>query len=372
MLTLFRIAADDTALKPDGGRLPLPVSPTSMCRLATGRSALTHLIDRLPHPHATTVLLPCYVAEGVIKPFLVSGFTIMFYRLRPDLTPLVEDVDAMLGQVHGNAVFVLIHYFGFSARSVELSSVLLQHAPIVVEDCAHAAFTTTLSGEPLGTHPGITLYSLNKFLPVVDGALLISYRTDLDVSLDEKTLPELPEDAQQAYRAHLKLARYLFECNDPVQAKALLQNLGDAYQQYYEMINADLSPFRQSALSRRIEDAFPYDHLIRQRLLNSRVVYEGLRTPEFSLVYPVLPLGTVPFCIPARVFGLRREEILARLFDQGILLSTLQNKWDFVPDHRRNQFPVETAFLEDHVLIPVSEFISTAAMQSMVERLNCI
>lgn len=372
MLTLFRLATDEATLEFDGGGLPIPASTTSMCRLATGRSALLHLINRLPRPRAATVLLPCYVAEGVIQPFLRYGFTVLFYRLQSDLSPIVEDVETLLEQVNGNAIVVLIHYFGFSARSVKLSAVLVKYSPVVIDDCAHALFTTTPSGQPLVRSAKLALYSLNKFLPVVDGAILISNRPDIDVSIDEGALRELPENVQQAYQDHLQSGLDLFESNDPAQAKVFLENLEDSYERYYAAINADLSPHRQSSRARRMEEVFPFDQLIEQRLINSRILYEGLRSSVFSLVFPTLPPGVVPFCIPARVPAQRRTEILDKLFEQGILLSTLEDKWDFVPANQRHHYAVETAFIDEHVLIPVSEFINAVSMRHMVKQLNDI
>ncbi len=286
------------------------------------------------------------------------------------MSPEISDLAVQLGQVKGTAVVVLIHYFGFSVHSPELTSCLARHHPVVVDDCAHAPFTTTPAGESLTGHAELALYSLNKFIPVVDGAILVSNRPDIDLTLDERELRELPDDVQEAYQNHLLAGRDLFDCNDPSRARCHLEKLGEYYEQYYAVINSDLSAFRQSARSRRVEDKFPYNWLVQQRLRNSRVVYEGLKSPAFSLVYPALPQGTVPWCIPARVPTQRRKEILEKLFEQGVLLSTLQNKWDFVPSAQRSHFAVEASFLDEHVLIPVSEFITSDSMFEMVKRLN--
>lgn len=368
MLTLFRHPVEAA---PAGAAFPLPHG-SSLCRLATGRSALLHLIHRLPPSCVRTVLLPAYAAEGVIQPFRAAGFEIALYRLQPDLRPDVDDVASLLQQAGGQAVMVLIHYFGFPARSDALSSVLAQHDAIVVDDLAHAPFTTTADGHFLGESSDLALYSLNKFLPVVDGAILLSNRADIDVAVDEAALPELPEEAQAAYRAHLQAAGALAGCDDPERARQWLRALGESYEQYYATINADLSPHRQSAAARRMEAAFPYRQLIEQRRTNGRLLYEGLQSSAFVPVYPTLADGVVPFCIPARVPAARRDEILERLFARGILLSTLQDKWDFVPAGRESHFAVETAFLREHVLIPVSEFISADAMWYIVEQLNLI
>ena len=82
MLTLFRHASEPAGEKQ---AFPLPDAGATACRLATGRSVLLYLIHRLPPSCARTVLLPAYVAEGVIQPVRVAGFEIVFYRLQPDL-----------------------------------------------------------------------------------------------------------------------------------------------------------------------------------------------------------------------------------------------------------------------------------------------
>jgi|APSaa5957512535_1039671.scaffolds.fasta_scaffold30594_2 dTDP-4-amino-4,6-dideoxygalactose transaminase len=383
MLTMLRIAMDEATLsmhvklpnitssiKSNIESICLPASLTSQCRLATGRSALFHLIQRLEYPYAETVLLPSYVAEGVIQPFITAGSRVIFYQLEPNLTPNTKDLGLLLEEVKGKAVVVLIHYFGFLAHSSELSSVLEQYQPVVVDDCAHALFTTTTDGMPLVESVEIFLYSLNKFLPVTDGAILASNRSDVNLTLDEKTLPELPSNALQKYQQHLDVGLALYESSDREDAKYLLEKMGKYYQSYYDIINSDLIPFRQSMRSRQIEETYPYDFLIKNRLLNSRVVYRELKSEVFTLVYPNLIPGVVPWCIPARVPANRRDEIISALFEENILLSTLQDKWDFIPYEQSNRFKIEIKFMEEHILIPVSEFIPIDSIRNMVKRLN--
>jgi dTDP-4-amino-4,6-dideoxygalactose transaminase len=338
--------------------------------LATGRSAIAHLIARLPAGHGNSVLLPCYVAEGVIRPFHAAGWNILHYRLRADLSPVVGDVASLLSQASAPSVFVRIHYFGFPVVSPELDAVLKQHNTLVLDDLAHAPFAVNPDGQPVLQRAQVSLLSLNKFLPVTDGAILISNRADLDVSVDESALPELPPAALSAYEAHLRAARNLFQDSEVERAQSALQTLGESYEAYYAIINSDFRPHRQSAASLRLEQAFPVGELKERRARNTRILYNALENPTFSLVYPEARADVVPFCVPARVPAARREAIRAELFERGIVLSTLQDKWDFIPVDRRRHFAVESAYLDEHVLIPVSEYITAGAMQDMVAALN--
>jgi len=354
VLTLLRIETDFAPPRDAVGGLPLPECARSVCRLATGRSALFHLIARLPTPHARTVLMPCYVAEGVIRPFRLADFRVRFYRLNADLTPNEADVAAILDEIPGRAVFMLIHYFGFPSTAQTLLECLRDHQSVLVSDCAHALLSQTEDGASLAALGDVALYSLNKFLPVADGAILLSRTDDIDVSLAEERLPELPKLALDHFKRHLAECRALFRSASASEAAPLIDALSECYEAYYALINTDLRPCRQSDDSRRIETGYAFQDCAALRWAHALRLYAELNNPLFQLVHAALPEGTVPFGVPARVPRQRRAELIAALSDRGILLSTLEDKWDFVPQERADQFSVETDFLAEHVLIPVS------------------
>lgn len=369
---MLRMALDANDLVPDGGKIPIHSSEISSCRVATGRSALLHLIHRLPKRIQRIVLLPSYVAEGVITPFRLAGFTVKFYQLNMDLSPSVNDVEDLLSNTDGPAVFVLIHYFGYFYRSSDLLNVLSKHESIIIDDCAQAMFTITPSGRPIIDEADLCLYSFNKFLPVVDGALLLSRHPEINLTLNEKSLPELPLNVQKSYLDHLKLVRELFLLKNNSKSLNILNGIILYYEKYYDYINSNLKLHRQSDLSLQIEDIYPYKKLIQKRIANSHFVYTNLTSKVFSFVHNNLPNGVVPWCIPVRVPQEERKNILDILFDQGVLLSTLQEKWDFIPKQNRERYYIESTFIEEHVLIPINEFIDESLIHYMVDQLNNI
>lgn len=374
MLTLLRLATNFEASSTGNGSVLLPRTSRSACRLATGRSALFHLIGRLPESYARTVLLPSYIAEGVVKPFAVSGYELRYYRLTPDLEPDASDVAALLRDQLEPVVFVLIHYFGKPSASPELISMLRRAGALIVSDCAHAPLSRTEDGMPLGELGDIALYSLNKLLPVSDGAILLSLTPEIDLALDENCLPSLPLPAIEAYGRHLLACRGLFEASDPESAAGYLGEIEAGYEKYYAYINDDLAPHRQSPESRYIESIFPYSevakvrrsHAIRlQSVIASNCVLQPL--------WQKLPDNMVPFAFPVRVPAPRREAIQQQLFENGVMASTLCDKWDFVPRELVNRFEVEIEFLQEHLLLPVSEFISegdAARLESVIKHLH--
>jgi dTDP-4-amino-4,6-dideoxygalactose transaminase len=371
MISLYRHSIDSIEEKGSTWKIPL-INSTSSVRLATGRSALYHLLHKLPRPHAETVLLPCYVAEGVIQPFIVAGFSLRFYRLDADLNPVPDDIDRILKQVDGTAVVILVHYFGFTIKSDDLPSVLYKHDVVVVHDCAHALYNTRESFGVFQDSMDVILYSLNKFLPVVDGAYLLSNRPDIDIAIDTSILQELPIKAQQAYLNHLEAAKHLYECVSLKLAKGYFQEISSHYEEYYNYINKDLRPSRPSAQSERLEASYPHNELINQRVRNSNTLFQELKSPYFSLVHPDLPKGVVPFAVPVRVPANHRKEIIRKLMEQGIILSTLEDKWDFVPANDHDYFIEEVKFLKENVLLPISEHITNDDICNVAKAINNI
>lgn len=373
MLTLLRLATEyaERAVATDGVLLPAAIS--SSCRLATGRSALFHLIGRLPVGYLRTVLLPCYVAEGVIMPFRTAGFELRFYRLDADLQPDEDNVGELLDDLPAPPVFMLLHYFGYPSAAPSLLTRLRQAGVLVISDCAHAPLTRTEDGTPLGEIGDVALYSLNKFIPVCDGAILASLTPRLDLRLDEVALPALPTSTVEAYAEHLAACRRLFAATSPARAAEQLGPIGASYETYYEFINVDLSPRRQSAASRQIEARFPFADAARLRRRHGGRLHQALAEhPIIRPLWPALPSQVVPFGVAVIVADQRRDEVQRRLFEVNMLASTLIEKWDFIPREDAVRFPVEQAFLRDHLLLPVSEFLSDDDMGRLIDALHLI
>src|SRR5579863_7629745 len=134
MLTVLRHARNDVASVARPRRLDdtFP-SFNSSCRVATGRSAIRHLIDLARPAHA---LMPAYVAEGVIAPFLNANVPVEFYRLREDLTPDIADLRLQLDRHGSRTIVVLIHYFGYPSPVAPVRREVDAAGGLLLEDCA--------------------------------------------------------------------------------------------------------------------------------------------------------------------------------------------------------------------------------------------
>jgi hypothetical protein len=342
------------------------------CKVATGRSAIFYAAVKLFNSGYRTVLLPTYVAEGVIDPFIRSGLSIEFYRLDKDLRPSLEHLELLLNSLGGKAVVFLIHYFGFLAHSEKLMILLTRFDLIVFDDFAHALFSTKKNGEAAFINSDVAIFSLNKFLPLADGAILMSSRTELDININQKSLRDFPEGALTAYKAHLHAVKEFYEADELEAATLAMEKTSNSYEKYYSYIKTDFELYRQSSYSENIEKYFECESLVKNRLRNSQIVYDNLNSNIFTLVHPVMPSGVVPWCLPVRVPKDLRANIRNYFFHNGVFFSVLDNKWNHVPNGLSQDFLVESSFLEEHLLVPISEFIDSSKMYKMVMLMNQI
>jgi len=370
MISLFRHGSNIQTFKKFSLENFLTKDSISYVKLATGRSALFYLLNRLEDFRKKHVLLPCYVAEGVIQPFVEAGCSIIFYQLDSKLNPVYDNVDKIMKSLKSPPIIVLIHYFGFPISSKIFGSIFEKHDALVIHDCAHALYNTKDSFGELQSSMDIILYSLNKFLPLVDGAYLLSNIENIELQYMAGNFSELPLEVQGLYLEHLNYAADLFESSDYNNTMDLIKKMEASYNGYYEYIGHSMEFHMQSLVSKNIEENYNHDQLIKQRRSNIELLYNELDSPYFSFVYDKPDSGVFPFAVPARVQSQYRNKILDKLFHDGILLSTLIEKWDFIPD--RDKFIEESKFIDEHVLIPINEFISTNEMSVMVEKINNI
>lgn len=312
---------------------------TSECKVATGRSAVNHLIG-LATPKA--VLMPAYVPEGIIVPFQRLNVPIKFYKLREDLRP---DLDHLQKVLTPGAMVVIIHYFGYLTETGALREIINKANGLLFEDCAHAAFARAPDAD-------VALWSMNKLLPVVDGAILRSRRRHIDVSCPER--PPLPHHVMTAYHQHLDLNAHLALVTDPKQATDLENESRLAYEEYYSYINANLTLHGQSEESKCIVANTDEEAIKTARSHNAASYYKV--TPECMIFRPKAPVA--PFAYPIVIRPpLNCEHVFECLLDIGVFAGRLIEKWDHLPkgDER---FAIEHTFMDQHLLLPVGEEVT--------------
>lgn len=335
-------------------RYPTTSPFTSACRVATGRSAILHMARRWNPSH---VFIPCYVPEGVLNPFLQTPTTIVFYKLKNNLHYDSGDVMLKLTENMNDLerpVIIGIQYFGFGIEMWPLAELAHQHGGIMFADCAHSLITGNASAAD------VVLHSLNKFLPVPDGAIMASRRADLDLSVEENALPSLPRTVIDAYRAHMKENWNISVAPTGMDIGEMLHASENAYEIYYRSINANMELMAQSSESRALEAETDFQAMAEARWAKSHILREHLNPALF------VRDENAQFAFPIRCHG-NREEMSEALMGIGVVASALKEKWDHIPV---DGFDFEAEFIDDHLLLPIGEDVGVEMLLAMANTLN--
>lgn len=378
MISLLRQLRDSGAgFKPEmtlssieiARRFEIPLG-FSHCFLSTGRSAIAHLITQLKLTARDTVIMPAYVAEGVIFPFLAAGINIQFYKLTPALSPDIDDLSKLLTADHSIRLCIVIHPLGFLVSLNVLKKILQKSQVLLLEDCAQALFTAEEQGYRVGEMGDFSLYSLNKFLPVPDGAYLVSHLARISVQVDS----QLPANdlAISHYLNHLAVNEALFLEVDNHKVADLLMKVEKTYHGYYEQSGRDLQLRSCSDISMALLSRLDWRELIERRIQNTQYLYQYLNNKAFHFCQKEYRDNVVPMAVPIHVDKSWRTLCVNLLIKKGILLSTLCDKWDFIPEGDSHRFSREGDYLASHLLVPISEFISLEQMAYMVNELNML
>jgi dTDP-4-amino-4,6-dideoxygalactose transaminase len=372
MIHLLRQLSDDWRDRPYTGdtvasRLP---QAKSSCELSTGRAALMHLLGSLRVRPSDSVLVPGYVAEGVMRPLHAAGVRVVRYQLTPELQPDLDDLSRLLATEESVRLLIVVHMLGREAKLGHVRQLAHDSGTLVLDDCAQSLLTDCGDGRPLGSEGDFALFSLNKFLPVPDGAVLSSTVAEVDVSVGSDAAAPLPGEAIDSYLEHLHLNAQLLAARELGEAKSLLARSATAYDGYYRVINATVGPVAVSASSGAIRGRWnaPSARKLRQR--NAAILDQGFPEGPLKPLWPHEE-GAAPFAVPAMTPAGFRESVVSTGMRHGVLLSTLVDRWNFVPLNPA-RFQAEREYLARHVLIPVNEFLSEDQMYRIVETLTTI
>lgn len=325
-------------------RRPLVISA---CDLATGRQCLALLATRYK---ADSAIIPSYCPEGVSAPLAAKAARgVVPYDLNPDLSPNIASVESALkyADVTARKILVVIHFFGYKMPARDLAALAHDYNAILVEDCAQA-----LIGDASDANDGdVVLFSMNKFFPVCDGARLLSHRIDVDVSVTDSELPQLPATTQQHYMTHITANWHVAQAQSVDDANYWQTRSTRAHDAYYGHVSALLEPHTVSKFSAQQLERYSLAELMKTRTVAAKVLASKL-PPKLLLREEGLPV----FAFPIRCRGLKAEMIEA-LEASGVMPAVQRARWST---------PKDLDFVDDHLLLPLNCTEAEAGMIAIV------
>ncbi|MGD0497282.1 MAG: DegT/DnrJ/EryC1/StrS family aminotransferase [Bryobacteraceae bacterium] len=328
----------------------------------SGRSALYHALASARLPRGATVWMPAFHCGVEVDAAVRAGFNVGFYRVAPDLSCDVEDLERRLRERHGSAL--VVHYYGFPQPSISsLAALCRGRGALLIEDCAHALFSQDQERQ-LGQYAPLAVFSLRKTLPLLEGG---AYQWNDRAWMDTG-----------AHGAFAGLARFSV---DPYRlyAKCLARQIvGRKATDLYRMLRwgglqdreeapppgqrEEIYRSRMSALSRRLAAATAPDEVVERRRRNWVGLDARLNgVPGYQKVFNKLEKGVCPLFLPIWVSG--RSMLMARLREQGIetfAFGTLAH-----PLLPQTRFPEAARLRESILCLPVHQQIRESDLDRM-------
>lgn len=280
-----------------------------------GRYALTEAYRLSGVGENGALLAPAYHCRTMLDPAIRLGAKIMFYALKPDLSPDLPALAATLATRQQPVKALLVtHYFGFAQTLEPLADFCAEHAITLIEDCSHALFTrsetnTSKIKGAMGQTGRFCVASPYKFFPCEDGGLL--WRND-DAVLPEDTRKSTPTLAQEA-KGVLRSLMSDHNQNQPLEVNAVdneIQTVTNTLtvpgcdvrkqdihtSEYYDVSEEHLESLRWSRWIMR------HTNLVRlaarRRENYQRWGNTVAHLPHCAALFPRLPVDCVPYMFP--------------------------------------------------------------------------
>ncbi len=320
-----------------------------------GRSAIYWAYRGLGLPPGSRIWLPAYHCGVEVDAAIETALSVDFYRVGGDLTIDLDDIQRKLRARPGPVL--AIHYFGVVQPDIErLAAICRAEGAPLIEDCAHALHAR-LGRRLAGRFAPVSVYSLYKSLPTLEGgALKLDAQLYRDWTGREFMPPDRPQKNGSTWSLFLKnfgkrmaghrltglyrRARYGAEPPEP-----------DAVDPLYDPEPCEYS-IGLGWPAHFVAERFDPETLAATRRKQYRAL--AAQIADRSGIHPLfdhLPEGACPMVFPIRVG--RRRALRRRLAEAGIETYTF-GEWRH-PAIAYERFP-EVATLRHEILgLPVHQ-----------------
>lgn len=307
--------------------------------VTAGRFAIALGLEAMEVSAGQKVLLPAYHCTTMVEPLGYTGASPVFYRMKEDLSPDLDDIAAKIDS--DTRLLVVTHYFGFPQDMPKVRRFCDSHGLLLLEDCAHAYFGE-VAGQPLGSFGDFAIASPTKFFPLHDGGCLIRGKGGVDGHSLRKqgaraSLSAAIAEVQKAeYYGNLPLVSPMLSALRFLRGKIRRNNGAAAFAgdvsgaaEAGPQVPQDFDPamvdVAMSACSSWIYRHVSRPRIIARRRRNYRLLVQELTGLKGCRPYlPHLPAGVVPYEVPFWIDDLGR--VFPQLEDMA------------VPMHRFGQF----------------------------------
>lgn len=300
-----------------------------------------------------TVLLPSYVAEGIIDPFKKLDYLIRFYD--------VDEKGVIDKRIFDQAVdvFVYIHYFGiYHKENIKIIQENIKSNTLFVEDFAHTVYNNELifTGD-------ICTFSFTKTIGLTEGSCILFNKINNTERCVFKNQKKITNKLRLILYFKLIVATY-FKCR--IGNSLLNKTLSVfGYADYYSLLMNTYTSNYPSLPTKTIHKLMhvDFEKITEIRQKYARMYYEKLN-PELLYDFPrEAYLLQALFAFPIKVSN--RAFFIKELYKMSILPLTLTSNWWF--NDNGNKY-----FYDTHLLLPINQNLSEREIFKVIKSVNSI
>ena len=317
-----------------------------------------------------------------IEPLVQAGLEPLFYRIGPDLSPDMQDLER-LSETPCRAIWVT-HYFGFAQPVRELLEFARKQGLMLIEDTTHGLFSRASDGSPLGSLGHMSVFSFGKTLAIPNGALL---RLTAPAATLHQAAARNPSfysllgwfrslvESELGLRypaAGAWMKKYVTDAvAQGVKTHVVRSPAGKSDRSNGVPLGMSLVPewrnWSTSPISRFLLSRVDHSQIVKQRRDNYQAVLDRLvASPVARPLFETLPDGCCPLTFPLWVADPRG--LVTHLKRLGIVSVHF---WTIThPAIPFSDFPLEQDLKRHVVTLPVHQDLRNAEIQRMVDSVN--
>lgn len=327
----------------------------------SGRSAIRYLLDLL-QDKIKSVMLPQYVCESVLIPFVEKQYQITYYPIDEKLQLIRGDFEQLLQEKAPQLVLVQ-SYFGFDTLNKERTFLkeLSRKGIIVVEDITHSLLSD--GWQPCADY---MIGSLRKWCAIPDGGILIK-TSDEEEENELQTIQqeENIEFLSVRLSAQEEKRKFMSGTEDKSSDKNTFISLFDKSE---SILNGQSRYYTMSKYTRERIISVDWKQIVHKRKENYCVLRDALKSISgIEMIFPYISDKIVPLYFPVFVNRNKRDSVRYCMQKNNILLPVI---WP-VPSCLANSLMIEVKRIYDEILaIPCDQRYTEQEMRFIAENIR--
>lgn len=305
--------------------------------LRTGREALMYVSCNCKPGKEAVILCPAYCCWSMTAPFEFTGWTVVYYRLKEDLTIDEDYLEGLISGCRPDAILAMNFYGSASTQSAIAKVKDYNERITIIEDFSHCTFCLD---KIFNEQVDFYVTSIRKSIGVCDGALVLSKKPTNKDYIDV----EAPSFGELRLGAQRQKGRYAFTKTNE-DKEVFLSELRHGE----EMINKLDCVHPISEISKRQLETVNGDEIAFARRENMKHLWKLLKGKLEMVPGLERCFEGAPFSLPIMVEN--RDRVQKELAQKGVYAPVV---WP-IADEARAICPVSAKMADKMLSIPIDQ-----------------